>query len=84
MQPPDGPPASTALKRRPSLHPAADVLDDLADRDAHGHFDEAAALDLAGQREDLRALRGRGAEGGKRLGTVAEDPRQRRPASRRC
>ena len=38
-------------------HAAADVEDDLPERDAHGHFDEARVLDLAGQGEHFRALR---------------------------
>ena len=36
---------------------AADVEDDLAQRDAHGHLDEARVHHLAGEGEDLRALR---------------------------
>ena len=36
-------------------HAAADLLDDLPQRDAHRHFDQPAAADLAGQGEDLRA-----------------------------
>ena len=57
------------------LDAAADLLHDLADGDAHRHFDQAAAVDLAGQREDLGALAASGAEGGERSGAVAQDPR---------
>ena len=35
---------------------AADALDDLAELDAHGHFNQAGVGDLAGEREDLGAL----------------------------
>ncbi len=35
---------------------AADDLDDLAELDAHGHFDQAGVGDFAGEREDLGAL----------------------------
>ena len=75
MQPPEGPPICTALKLPPVLDAAADLLDDLADGDAHRHLDQAAAADLAGQGEDLGALARRGAERGEGLGAVAEDPR---------
>ena len=56
MQPPEGPPVCTALKAPPSGDAAADVLDDLAQRRAHRHLDQAGVRDLAGQREDLGAL----------------------------
>ena len=39
------------LELPPALGPAADLLDDAAQGDAHGHLDQAAAADLAGQRE---------------------------------
>ena len=55
MQPPDGPPVWTALTGFPLSDAAADVLDDLAQGDAHGYFDEAGVLDLPREREDLRA-----------------------------
>ena len=35
---------------------AADIVDDFAQRDAHGHFDQAGVGDPAGQGEDLGAL----------------------------
>ena len=35
---------------------AADAVDDLPERDAHRHFDEAGVGDLADEREDLRAF----------------------------
>ena len=38
---------------------AADLLHDFANGDAHGHFDQAAAVDLSGQREDLGSAAGR-------------------------
>ena len=75
MQPPDGPPICTALKLPSVGHAAADVVDDLADGDAHGHFDQPAAADLAGQGEDLGALALFGAQRGERRGAVADDPR---------
>ena len=36
-------------------HAAADLVDDLAERRAHRHFDQAGVLHLAGQGEDLGA-----------------------------
>ncbi len=63
------------LERPAVLDAAADLLDDLADGDPHRHFDQAAVVDLAGEREHLRALAGSGAERGERVGAVAEDPR---------
>ena len=44
------------LDRLPSGDAAADLVDDLAQRDAHRHFDQPGVRDLAGQREDLGAL----------------------------
>ncbi len=44
------------LELAPVADAAADLLDDLADRDAHRHLDQPAAHDLAGEREDLGAL----------------------------
>ena len=58
--PPDGPPTWTALNVWPSRTPAADVLDNLADGHPHRHLDQAAAPDLAGQREHLGAFALRG------------------------
>ena len=55
-QPPDGPPICTALNFLPPLDAAADVEDDVAQRRAHRHLDEAAVDDLAGEAEDLGAL----------------------------
>src|ERR1017187_5944832 len=54
---------------------AADLFHHFADGDAHGDFDQAAAIDLAGQREHFRAAAGPGAERGERLGAVPQDPR---------
>ena len=56
MQPPEGPPVCTALNLCPSGHAAADLLDDLAQLDAHRHFNQAGVGDLAGERKDLGAL----------------------------
>jgi hypothetical protein len=47
----------------------------IANRDAHGDFDQAAAIDLSGKRKGLRAAAGPGAERGERLGAVTQDPR---------
>ena len=60
----------------PSGNAAADVEDDLAEGRAHGHFDQAGPGDLAGQREDLRALARLGADGAEPLGAVGDDRRQ--------
>ena len=65
-------------------HAAADVEDDLAQRGAHGHLDEAAVHDLAGEREDLGALAGVGADRRERVGAVVDDPGHVGVASRRC
>ncbi len=51
-------------------HAAADVEDDVAQRGPHGHLDEAAVGDLAGQREDLGAARRAHAHGGEVVGAV--------------
>ena len=51
---------------------AADVVDQVAQRHAHGHFDQAGVLDRAGQGEDLRALALFGAVGGVPGAAVAE------------
>ena len=55
MQPPDGPAGLHGLDPGRARGPAADVVDDLADRDAHRHFDQAGVPDLADQAEDLGA-----------------------------
>ena len=73
MQPPDGPPVCTALNARPSGMPPPMSNDDLAQRDAHRHFDEAGVDDLAGEREDLGALALLGADGGEPVAAVADD-----------
>ena len=62
MQPPEGPPVCTALNFLPSGNAAADVIDDLPQGDAHGHFDQAGVVDLADQGEYLGALAARGAD----------------------
>ena len=61
-QPPSGPPVCTALKTLAEGHAPAHVVDDLAQGDAHGHFDQPGALDLAGEGEDGRAGAALGAE----------------------
>jgi hypothetical protein len=61
MQPPDGPPICAALNALPSEDAAADVVDDVAERHAHGHLDQAGVVHgPAG--EDLGALALLGAE----------------------
>ena len=62
MQPPEGPPVCAALNL-PARNAAADVEHDLAQRRPHRHLDQARVRDLAGQREHLRALAARGADG---------------------
>ena len=52
---------------------AADVEDHLAQRRAHGHFDQARVAHLAGQGEDLGALALLGADGGEPVGPVQDD-----------
>src|ERR1700728_3860271 len=52
---------------------AADAEDDLPQGHAHGHFDQAGALNFAGQREDLGSLAARGTHGGEPLAAVADD-----------
>src|ERR1035438_5485090 len=54
---------------------ASDLLHDFANGDAHGDFDQAAAIDLSGQCKDLRSPAGWGAAGGEGFGAVADNPR---------
>ena len=54
---------------------AADDLDDLAQLDAHGHFDQAGVGDFAGEGEDLGAFASLRAHVGKPLAAVADDGR---------
>ena len=67
-QPPEGPPICTALKpSRVDLAPAvgdaaADVEDDVAQRGAERHFDQAGVGHVAGQGEGLGAGRRGGAQ----------------------
>ena len=72
----------TAAQRAAGLHglellavgdAAADVEDDLAQRDAHRHFDQAGVVDLAGQGEDGGAGRLLGADGLEPLGALQDD-----------
>ena len=56
-------------------HAAADVVDDLAERGAHRHFDQAGVLDLAGQGEDLGAAALFGADPGEPVGPVVDHGR---------
>ena len=74
MQPPGGSAELHGFELPSVLDAAADLLHHLANRDAHGHFDQAAAVDLAGQGEDLGAAAGARAESGERGGAVAHDP----------
>ena len=64
MQPPEGPPDLDRLESLAAGDAAADVEDDLPQGDAHGHFDQAGVVDLAGQGEDLGALALLGADAG--------------------
>ena len=61
----------------PRRHAAADLLNDFPQRDAHGHLDEPAAADLAGQGEDLRSPAIARSHRGKLTAAVAEDPGDR-------
>ena len=54
---------------------AADVVDDLAQRRAHGDLDQARIDDLARQGEDLGPLAGLGADGAEPVGAVQDDDR---------
>ena len=75
-QPPDGPPTCTALNGRPVRDAAADLLDDLADRDAHRHLDQAAARrSCRPARRPWCPCERRRAQRGEGLGAVADDPR---------
>ena len=56
-QPPSGPPVCTALNVLAAGDAAADVENDVAERNAHRHFDQAGVVDLAGEREDRGAGR---------------------------
>ncbi len=75
MQPPEGPPVCTALNARPSDDAAADVEDDLAQRRAHRHFDQARVHDAAGEGEHLGALAGGRADAVEPVAAVADDRR---------
>ena len=52
---------------------AGDVVDDVAQRDAHVDFDEADVVDLAGEGEDLGARALLGAGGAEPVGAEADD-----------
>ena len=54
---------------------AADVKDDLADGDAHGHLDQPGVVHLAGQRKDRRARASRRSDAGEPVRAVDEDLR---------
>ena len=75
MQPPEGPPVWTALQLVSAWNAAADHFDDLAQLDAHGNFDEAGVLDLAGKREHLGALAALRAHVAEPFAAVAHDRR---------
>jgi hypothetical protein len=67
MQPPLGPPVCAALKAAAG-DAAAHLKHDLAQGDAHRHFDQAGVVQLAGQGEDLGALALFGADAGEPAG----------------
>ena len=76
MQPPEGPPVCTALIVAAVRAALADVVDELRERRAERHLDEARAVHLADQREDLgaRALGAAGlGEPGRALGDDRRD-----------
>ncbi len=75
MQPPEGPPVCTALNLPAVRDAAADVEDDLPQRDAHGHLDQARAAHAAGQGEDLGPLALAGADAGEPAAALADDGR---------
>src|SRR5262249_52466716 len=52
---------------------AADLVDDLAQRDAHRNFDQAGVVDPPGERKDLGTLTLLGADRGEPLRPVAQD-----------
>ena len=63
---------------------AADVEDDLAQRGAERHFDQAGVGHVAGQGEGLGARRCLRAELAEVLGAFVDDPTAHGPASQRC
>ncbi len=74
--------AQAAAQRSASLHgfellalenAAADVKDDLAQRNAHGHFHQAGVVDLASEGEDGRALAALGANAAKPVRSLQDD-----------
>ena len=56
---------------------AADLIDDVPERGAHGDLDQTGVVDLAAQCEDLGALGALGAHGGEPLGALEDDLGQR-------
>ena len=56
-----GPAGLEGLERPVADHSAADLVDQLAERDAEGHFHQPGVLDGPFQREDRRARRALGA-----------------------
>ena len=67
------------LQRPVADHSAADLVDQLAERDAEGDFDQPGVLDRPFQREDRRARRALGAHGGVPGGAAGEDRRHAGP-----
>ena len=63
------------LERLPARNPAADVVDDFSQGDAHRDFDEAGVVDFADEGEDLGALAGLGPDAGIPLGAPVDDGR---------
>ena len=58
-----------------ALDATADVEDDLAERRAHGHFDQAGVLDLAGQGKGFGAAAVFRTDSAEPVGTVVDDCR---------
>ena len=63
---------------------AADIVDDLAEGQAHRYFDKTGAVDLPGQREGLGTLAFLGTVPGVPVTIVLHDGRDIGPGSRRC
>ena len=63
------------LDLRLARRPAADVVDDLADRDPHRHLDQSGVLDFAHQAEDLGAGVVLRSDGGVLLRALVDDHR---------
>lgn len=75
MQPPEGATSLNCFELLPVGDPAANIENDLAQRDAHGHFHQTRVHYAAGQGKDLGALALLRPNGGKPLATVADNRR---------